>query len=227
MGGTSGPGLGFLECAPHVVPQSPADVGSTECMSGAIAFALNLAAAHEGCVVRCDCYLPHAQVMCECRCVACVLTPAMLPTALLTVSLPWLPSLLQGVSIHPTTALLMAGVLLSGYSAYLSYTYLVKVKGEGLDIIQGWGQLKAFNEHLLVNFAGAAAAVLALQAEVGTMMMGGITKSAGPLSLAALAQVTHLLLCQYSSNLQGDGHVQSHLYTPHCCVLHCGLHCKP
>jgi hypothetical protein len=83
----------------------------------------------------------------------------------------------------------MVGVLLSGYSAYLSYTYLVKVKGEGLDILQGWTQLKAFNEHLLINFAGAAATVLALQAEVGTMMVGGMTKSAGSLGLAALAQV--------------------------------------
>jgi hypothetical protein len=96
---------------------------------------------------------------------------------------------MQGASIHPTTALLMVGVLLSGYSAYLSYTYLTKVKGEGLDILQGWTQLKAFNEHLLINFAGAAATVLALQAEVGTMMVGGMTKSAGSLGIAALAQV--------------------------------------
>ncbi len=35
---------------------------------------------------------------------------------------------LQGAGVHPTTALLMVGVLLSGYSAYLSYTYLLKVR---------------------------------------------------------------------------------------------------
>uniref|UniRef100_A0A383VGL2 Uncharacterized protein n=1 Tax=Tetradesmus obliquus TaxID=3088 RepID=A0A383VGL2_TETOB len=106
----------------------------------------------------------------------------------------------KGASIHPTTALLMVGVLLSGYSAYLSYTYLVKVKGEGLDILQGWTQLKAFNEHLLINFAGAAATTLALQAEVGTMMVGGMTKAAGSLGLAALAQAsTNTLLAHLVS----------------------------
>eukprot|EP00882_Tetradesmus_deserticola_P019525 GHRQ01021018.1.p1 GENE.GHRQ01021018.1~~GHRQ01021018.1.p1 ORF type:complete len:140 (-),score=53.64 GHRQ01021018.1:50-469(-) len=102
------------------------------------------------------------------------------------------PPVLQGAKVHPTTALLMVGVLLSGYSTYLSYTYLIKVRGQGLDILQGWTQLKAFNEHLLVNFVGAAATVLALQAEVGIMMVGGMTKSAGGLGLAALAQVRRL-----------------------------------
>lgn len=29
--------------------------------------------------------------------------------------------------MHPTTVLLMLGVLLSGYSSYLSFTYLTKV----------------------------------------------------------------------------------------------------
>jgi len=57
----------------------------------------------------------------------------------------------------------MIGVLLSGYSAYLSYTYLLKVKSDGLNVLQGWGQLKDFNDHLVVNFAGAAATLLALQ----------------------------------------------------------------
>lgn len=65
--------------------------------------------------------------------------------------------------MHPTTALLMIGVLLSGYSCYLSYTYLLKVKSSGLDVLQGWAQLKSFNDHLVINFAGAAATLLALQ----------------------------------------------------------------
>jgi hypothetical protein len=69
----------------------------------------------------------------------------------------------QGAGVHPTTALLMIGVLLSGYSAYLSYTYLLKVKSDGLNVLQGWNQLKDFNDHLVVNFAGAAATLLALQ----------------------------------------------------------------
>lgn len=57
----------------------------------------------------------------------------------------------------------MIGVLLSGYSAYLSYTYLLKVKSDGLNVLQGWNQLKDFNDHLVVNFAGAGATLLALQ----------------------------------------------------------------
>lgn len=83
----------------------------------------------------------------------------------------------------------MVGVLLSGYSAYLSYTYLSKVNSEGLDILQGWHQMKLFYDHLVVNFAGAAATILALQAEVGTLMLGGINKQASPLAVQALAQV--------------------------------------
>lgn len=83
----------------------------------------------------------------------------------------------------------MVGVLLSGYSAYLSYTYLNRIKSEGLDVLQGWQQMKLFYEHLVVNFAGAAATILALQAEVGTLMMGGISKQASGLTVQALAQV--------------------------------------
>lgn len=71
--------------------------------------------------------------------------------------------LAQGAGVHPTTALLMIGVLLSGYSAYLSYTYVVKLKDGGLDMLQGWAQMKAFYDHLTINFAGAAATILALQ----------------------------------------------------------------
>lgn len=80
--------------------------------------------------------------------------------------------LLQGAGVHPTTALLMVGVLLSGYSCYLSYTYLLKVKSDGLNVLQGWNQLKDFNDHLVVNFAGAAATLLALQ--VGMVFGRGI-----------------------------------------------------
>jgi hypothetical protein len=38
-----------------------------------------------------------------------------------------------------------------------------QIKSDGLNVLQGWTQLKAFNEHLLVNFAGTAATLLALQ----------------------------------------------------------------
>lgn len=95
----------------------------------------------------------------------------------------------QGAGVHPTTALLMVGVLLSGYSAYLSYTYLTRIKSEGLDVLQGWQQMKLFYEHLVVNFAGAAATILALQAEVGSLMLGGMSKQTSGLAIQALAQV--------------------------------------
>jgi hypothetical protein len=96
----------------------------------------------------------------------------------------------KGAGVHPTTALLMIGVLLSGYSCYLSYTYLLKVKSSGLNVLQGWNQLKDFNDHLVVNFAGAAATLLALQAEVGLLMAAGMTKKAGGLAVEALAQAS-------------------------------------
>lgn len=68
----------------------------------------------------------------------------------------------------------MIGVLLSGYSAYLSYTYLLKVKSDGLNVLQGWNQLKDFNDHLVVNFAGAGATLLALQVRgCGCVCLGG------------------------------------------------------
>eukprot|EP00878_Enallax_costatus_P001419 GHUV01001569.1.p1 GENE.GHUV01001569.1~~GHUV01001569.1.p1 ORF type:complete len:259 (+),score=78.83 GHUV01001569.1:88-864(+) len=109
-------------------------------------------------------------------------------------------TLAKGAGVHPTTALLMVGVLLSGYSAYLSYTYLTKVKSDGLDVLQGWQQMKLFYEHLVVNFVGAAATILALQAEVGTLMMGGMTKQASGLAIQALAQAsTNTLLAHLVS----------------------------
>lgn len=109
-------------------------------------------------------------------------------------------TLAKGTGVHFTTALLMVGVLLSGYSAYLSYTYLTKVRSGGLDVLQGWQQMKLFYDHLVVNFAGAAATILALQAEVGTLMMGGMTKQGSGLAIQALAQAsTNTLLAHLVS----------------------------
>ena len=64
----------------------------------------------------------------------------------------------------------------------------MQVKEGGLDVLGGWAQLKAFNEHLLINFAGAGATVLALQAEVGIMMMGGTTVAKSGIGIAARDQ---------------------------------------
>eukprot|EP00879_Flechtneria_rotunda_P024915 GHRR01026442.1.p1 GENE.GHRR01026442.1~~GHRR01026442.1.p1 ORF type:complete len:137 (+),score=44.21 GHRR01026442.1:329-739(+) len=94
---------------------------------------------------------------------------------------------MQGAGVQSTTALLLVGVALSGYSAYLSYSYLAQANRSGLDVLQGWRQLKLFYDHMIVNFVGAGVTILALQAEVGAILLGG-TKSG--LAVVALAQAS-------------------------------------
>jgi hypothetical protein len=53
----------------------------------------------------------------------------------------------QGTSVNPVALILLVGVALAGYSAYLSFTYLTKAKKEGLGALDGWAQLNAFYEH--------------------------------------------------------------------------------
>jgi hypothetical protein len=45
------------------------------------------------------------------------------------------------------------------------YALLMFVQS-GLNVLQGWQQMKQFYDHLTVNFVGAAAAMVALQVEV-------------------------------------------------------------
>ncbi|KAI8466849.1 MAG: hypothetical protein J3K34DRAFT_432213 [Monoraphidium minutum] len=94
--------------------------------------------------------------------------------------------LAQGGSVNPVALVLLVGVALAGYSAYLSFSYLRKSKAEGLGALDGWDQLNAFYEHANYNFLGAAAAIVALMASVGTLMM----KSQSSFTLEALAQAS-------------------------------------
>lgn len=93
---------------------------------------------------------------------------------------------------------------LAGYSAYQSYTYLKKVKKDGLGVLDGWTQLKEFFDHMTLNFVGALATLIALLAQVGGMMMNNMTgktaaamklggAAASGLATEALAQVSQVV----------------------------------
>ncbi|KIZ07923.1 hypothetical protein MNEG_0040 [Monoraphidium neglectum] len=77
----------------------------------------------------------------------------------------------KGPSLNPVSFILLIGVALAGYSTYLSFVYLTRSKKEGLGALDGWKQLNAFYEHATFNFIGAAAALLALFANLGTLMV--------------------------------------------------------
>ena len=53
----------------------------------------------------------------------------------------------QGASVNPLALVLLVGVLLAAYSAYLSFAYLTKSKEEGIGALDGWEQLNSFYEH--------------------------------------------------------------------------------
>lgn len=61
------------------------------------------------------------------------------------------------------TVLLLVGVVLSGVSAFWSFTYLRKVESSGESVLDGFAQLKNYFDHAQVNFLGAAATIIALQ----------------------------------------------------------------
>jgi len=50
--------------------------------------------------------------------------------------------------VNPSVLILMIGVVLSGYSTYLSFGYLSKAKKEGLGALDGWAMLNQFYEHM-------------------------------------------------------------------------------
>ncbi len=70
------------------------------------------------------------------------------------------------------TVLLLVGVVLSGVSAFWSFTYLRKVESSGESVLDGFAQLKNYFDHAQVNFLGAAATVIALQ--VGDVVADGV-----------------------------------------------------
>lgn len=100
-------------------------------------------------------------------------------------------------------ALLMVGVLTSGLSTYQSFLYFTKVKEQGEGSMDGFKQMKAYFDHLQINFIGAGATIVALQAEVGTMFasaMTGTASNAGDAAVAAMAQAaTNTLLAHLVS----------------------------
>jgi hypothetical protein len=84
----------------------------------------------------------------------------------------------KAIAGSPPTAILLLGVLVSAYSAYQSYTYLVKVKKEGLNVLSGGAMVSQFFEHATLNFVGCGCALVALFAEVGSLVMGSVATSA-------------------------------------------------
>lgn len=84
----------------------------------------------------------------------------------------------KAIAGSPATAILLLGVLIAAYSVYQSYTYLLKVKKEGLNVLSGGGMVDQFFEHATVNFVGAACALTALFAEIGSLVMGSVASSA-------------------------------------------------
>lgn len=114
--------------------------------------------------------------------------------------------------INPATFILLIGVLLSGYSTWLAYGYMKKVNDKGVDAL-GFGLMNQFFDHILMNFAGAAAAIVALQAAVGTALLKGVqvsvfkavetnlvplqslTQAAANTLLAHLVSILFLTLC--------------------------------
>lgn len=84
----------------------------------------------------------------------------------------------KAIAGSPATAILLLGVLIAAYSTYQSYTYLLKVKKEGLNVLSGGAMVEQFFEHATINFVGAACALVALFAEVGTLVMGSVASSA-------------------------------------------------
>lgn len=84
----------------------------------------------------------------------------------------------KAIAGSPATAILLIGVLIAAYSTYQSYTYLLKVKKEGLNVLSGGSMVDQFFEHATLNFVGAACALVALFAEVGTLTMGSLASSA-------------------------------------------------
>lgn len=100
----------------------------------------------------------------------------------------------KAIAGSPPTAILLIAVLISAYSAYQSYTYLLKVKKDGLNVLSGGGMVDQFFEHATVNFVGIACALVALFSEIGGLVVGSVVKGAaggdGRLAAEALAQAS-------------------------------------
>lgn len=108
----------------------------------------------------------------------------------------------KAVAGSPATAVLLIGVLIAAYSAYQSYTYLLRVKKDGLNVLSGGDMVGQFFDHATLNFVGCGCALVALFAEVGSLVVGTVAAGAaaavkkggaeagGRLAIEALAQAS-------------------------------------
>lgn len=98
----------------------------------------------------------------------------------------------KAVAGSPATAVLLFGVLIAAYSAYQSFTYVAKVKKEGLNVLSAGTMSASIFEHAAANFIGCGCALVALFAEVGSLVMGSVASSSGAsrLAIEALAQAS-------------------------------------
>lgn len=109
----------------------------------------------------------------------------------------------QGAQVlTPPTVLLIAGTILSGYSAYLAFKIKSEVDKGGKDVLSGFKQLKPLYDHITINFIGAFATIVALHAQVGSITMGAagakalswLTQAAANTLLAHLVSILFLAL---------------------------------
>lgn len=102
----------------------------------------------------------------------------------------------KAVAGSPATAILLFGVLIAAYSAYQSWVYVLKVKKEGLNVLSANTMVSQFFDHATLNFVGCGCALVALFAEVGSLVVGSVASSsgaasgAGRLAIEALAQAS-------------------------------------
>jgi len=79
--------------------------------------------------------------------------------------------LAKGQSVNLATVFLMLGVVASALSTFLSYGYFKKVQSIGTEVLEGMKAVDKAFDHMIINFGGIAATLIALQAEVGLLFM--------------------------------------------------------
>lgn len=98
--------------------------------------------------------------------------------------------LAKGHNINIATVFLMLGVLLSAFSAFLSFGYFRKVQATGIEVMEGMAAMDNAFEHMKINFIGLAFTLVAMQAEIGTLFVTTVANTASQnySSIAAMAQ---------------------------------------
>jgi len=85
------------------------------------------------------------------------------------------------------------------------------VRKEGLGVLGGFGMVNQFFEHAALNFVGAGCALVALFAEVGSLVVGSVASSAvgraagaaggGDLAVEAMAQASAVVVLSHLVSL--------------------------